>query len=326
MAKSAPIGENVLTAPRALAGAGSLNPSARLLRFVRRKPLGALGGALVLILFVAGVLAPVIAPYGYDTRDFGALLQGVSGAHLLGTDDGGRDILSRIVYGARVSMIVGVGAVLLSSVLATGVGVVVGYVGGKTDLAVQRLVDIWIAFPPVLLLIIFAAMFGTPTSARTIVPGPIGLKLDPAEIRMVQITLSIGFILAAGFSRVVRSAVIAMRSNLYVEAGRALGVGTPRMLWRYVLPNIMPTILVVATVQLGAVILIESTISFLGFGIPPPIPTWGQMLSGNATRFINRAPLLAVWPGLAISLAVFGFNVLGDALRDVLDPRLRGAR
>jgi peptide/nickel transport system permease protein len=220
-------------------------------------------------------------------------------------------------------MIVGVGTVLLSSLLATAVGVAAGYFGGKMDLVVQRLVDIWIAFPAILLLIVFAAMFGTPTKPTTVLPG---LSLQPAEMRMVQITLSIGVIFAAGFSRVVRSAVIAMRGNPYMEAARGVGAGTPRLMLRYVLPNILPTLLVIATVQLGTTILVESTISFLGFGIPPPIPTWGQMLSGNATRFINRAPLLAVWPGLAISLAVFGFNMLGDALRDVLDPRLRGGR
>jgi peptide/nickel transport system permease protein len=279
---------------------------------------------LVLALFVSGLFASLIAPYGYDVRDYTALLSGFSPAHLLGTDDVGRDMFSRIVYGARVSMIVGVCAVLLSTVLATSVGVIAGYYGGLLDLSVQRLVDIWIAFPPILLLIVFAAMFGTPTSDFSVPLGAFTLRLQPADQRMFQIILAIGLILAGGFSRVVRSAVLAMRSNLYMEAARSLGIGMPRMLVRYVLPNVLPTIIVIATVQLGAVILIESIISFLGFGIPPPIPTWGQMLSGNAERFINRAPLLAVWPGVAISLAVFGFNMLGDALRDVLDPRLRG--
>jgi peptide/nickel transport system permease protein len=178
----------------------------------------------------------------------------------------------------------------------------------------------------VLLLIVFAAMFGTPTQPKDIVPGPPQFTLDPAELRMCQIIFATGLIFAGGSSRVVRGAVLAVRFNQYMEAARALGVPTPRVLLRYVLPNVLPTIMVIATVQLGTAILVESTISFLGFGIPPPIPTWGQMLSGNATRFINRAPLLAVWPGLAISLAVFGFNMLGDALRDVLDPRLRGSR
>ncbi|MGH2583824.1 MAG: ABC transporter permease [Dehalococcoidia bacterium] len=299
---------------------------AAVLRFARRKPLGAVGGAIIVVMLLAGVFAPLIAPYGYDERDYAAVLQSPSSAHLLGTDDVGRDIFSRIVYGARVSMIVSVGAVLLSKILAAVIGIVAGYYGGKVDLVIQRLVDIWIAFPAILLLIVFAAVFGTPTQPTDILPGPLSLTLEPSEVRMAQIILSMGLILTAGSSRVIRGAVIAIRHNQYMESARALGAPTPRILLRYVLPNVAPTILVIATVQLGTAILIESTISFLGFGIPPPIPTWGQMLSGNATRFINRAPLLAVWPGLAISLAVFGFNMLGDALRDVLDPRLRGSR
>jgi peptide/nickel transport system permease protein len=300
--------------------------AATVLSFGRSKPLGAIGGLLVAAMLLAGVFAGLIAPYGYDDRDYGLLLDGPSTQHLLGTDDVGRDIFSRIVYGARVSMIVSLGAVLLSATLASTVGIVAGYFGGKFDIVAQRIVDMWISFPPVLLLIVFAAMFGTPTQATDVLPGPLTFALEPAELRMLQITLVTGLIFAGGSSRVVRGAVLAMRPNQYMEAARALGVPTPRILLRYVLPNVMPTILVLATVQLGTAILIESTISFLGFGIPPPIPTWGQMLSGNATRFINRAPLLAVWPGLAISLAVFGFNMLGDALRDVIDPRLRGSR
>jgi peptide/nickel transport system permease protein len=309
-------------AQRESSGIGTL--PAAVLRFVRQKPLGAVGGGLVLVMLVTGIFSPLIAPKGYDDRDYGALLQDPSASHVLGTDDVGRDIFSRIVYGARVSMIVSVGAVALS--IAGLIGIIAGYYGGKVDLLIQRLVDIWIAFPAILLLIVFGAMFGTPTRAKDIIPGPLSFSLDPAEVRMLQIILSMGLILTGGSSRVIRGAVIAVRHNQYMESARCLGASVPRILFRYVLPNVMPTILVIATVQLGTAILIESTISFLGFGIPPPIPTWGQMLSGNATRFINRAPLLAVWPGLAISLAVFGFNMLGDALRDVLDPRLRGSR
>jgi peptide/nickel transport system permease protein len=300
--------------------------AATTLTFARRKPLGAVGGVLVALMFLSGVFAAQIAPYGYDEREYASLLQSPSAAHLLGTDDVGRDIFSRIIYGARISMIVSIGAVLLSATVASTIGIVAGYFGGKTDTVTQRLVDMWISFPPVLLLIVFAAMFGTPTAPADILPGPPRLTLDPSEQRMVLIIVATGLIFSGGFSRVVRGAVIGVRHNAYMEAGRALGVPTRRILVRYVLPNVMPTILVLATVQLGTAILIEATISFLGFGIPPPIPTWGQMLSGNASRFINRAPLLAVWPGLAISLAVFGFNMLGDALRDVLDPRLRGGR
>lgn len=309
---------------RGRAGVGAV--PAGLLRFARRKPLGAVGGVLVATLLVTGVLAPVIAPYGYDQRDYRAVLAQPSAQHLLGTDDVGRDIFSRIVYGARVSMIVSVGAVALSVTLASAIGVLSGYYGGKVDLVVQRLVDTWICFPPVVLLLVFTAMFGIPLDPVDVLPGPLTWRLEPPEVRMVQVIVFMGLVLAGGSSRVVRGAVIGVRHHQYMEAAQALGVPVRRVLLRYVLPNVMPTILVLATVQLGSAILIEATISFLGFGIQPPIPTWGQMLSGNATRFINRAPLLAVWPGLAISLAVFGFNMLGDALRDVLDPRLRGGR
>jgi peptide/nickel transport system permease protein len=309
---------------RERAGLGAV--PAGLWRFARRKPLGAVGGVLVAVLLVTGVVAPVLAPYGYDERDYRAVLAAPSAGHLLGTDDVGRDILSRIIYGARVSMIVSVGAVVLSITLASAIGVVSGYFGGTVDLVVQRLVDTWICFPPVVLLLVFTAMFGIPLDPVDVLPGPLRWRLEPAEVRMVQVILFMGLVLAGGSSRVVRGAVLGVRHQQYLEAAQALGVPVRRVLWRYILPNVLPTILVLATVQLGSAILIEATISFLGFGIQPPIPTWGQMLSGNATRFINRAPLLAVWPGLAISLAVFGFNMLGDALRDVLDPRLRGGR
>lgn len=294
--------------------------------FSQRKPLAAFGGAIVLVMLFTGLFAPLIAPYGYDVRDYHALLESPSIHHLLGTDDVGRDIFSRIVYGARVSVIVGFGSVAISSLFAGLIGIPAGYFGGKYDLIVQRLVDIWIAFPGLLLLIVFSAVFGTPTSPATLFPKPFTLILEPADIRMYEIVFSLGLILTGGFSRVIRSAVLGIRQNQYMESARALGASSPRILLRYVFPNVAPTMLVVATSQLGAAILIEASLSFLQFGIPPPVPAWGSMLSDNATLFVNRAPLLAVWPGLAISLTVFGFNMFGDGLRDVLDPRLRGGR
>lgn len=295
-------------------------------RFAQRKPLAAAGGAIVVVMLVCAVFASQIAPYGYDVRDYHALLSSPSFQHLLGTDDVGRDIFSRIVYGARVSIIVGFGTVFLSTIIAGTVGVSAGYFGGKTDLVVQRLVDIWLSCPPLVLLITFAAIFGTPTTPKTILPPPFGLRLEPAEIRTAQIIFALGLILSGGSSRVFRSAVIAIRNNQYNEAARAIGASNLRIIFRYILPNVFPVMLVIATVQLGTAILIEASLSFLQFGIPPPVPAWGSMLSGNATQFVNRAPILAVWPGLAISLAVFGFNMLGDGLRDVLDPRLRGSQ
>jgi peptide/nickel transport system permease protein len=290
--------------------------------FTRKKPLAAFGGAIVVIMLVTGIFAHWIAPYGYDVRDYHALLQTPSLHHLLGTDDVGRDIFSRIVYGARVSVIIGFGSVIVAQVLATLLGVPAGYFGGKFDLIVQRIVDMWIAFPSLILLITLASIFGTPTSPTTILPGVV---LQPADVRMWEIVFALGLILTGGTSRVVRSAVLSIRHDQYMEAARALGASNVRILWRHVLPNVFPTILVLATGQLGAAILIEASLSFLQFGIPPPVPAWGSMLSDNATLFVNRAPLLAVWPGLAISLVVFGFNMFGDGLRDVLDPRMRGS-
>ncbi len=295
-----------------------------LLHFVQHKPLGAAGGAIIVVLLAVAVFANFIAPYGYDSRDYNALLAGPSHAHLLGTDESGRDLLSRIVYGARVSVIVSIGTVTVATLIALLVGVTSGYFGGVVDLVVQRVVDVWQSLPGLVLLLVFAAMFGTPKTPRTILTVPVRIELIPAEIRAVQIIFLLGVVLSGGTSRLYRSATIAMRHNQFIEAGRAVGAGHVRIILKYVLPNIMPVVLVVATVQLGAAILIEAALSFLQFGIPPPIPDWGSMLSGSAAQYINRAPMLAVWPGLAIALAVFGFNMLGDGLRDVLDPRLRG--
>ncbi|HTE87139.1 MAG TPA: ABC transporter permease, partial [Dehalococcoidia bacterium] len=215
----------------------------------------------------------------------------------------------------------------ISTLVAGAVGVSAGYFGGWVDLVAQRIVDVWLSFPPLLLLIVFAAVFGTPTTPKLFFDHtPLKMILDPAEIRTAQIILYLGLVLSGGSSRVFRSAVISIRNNQYIEAARAIGANHVRVIFHYILPNVMPVMLVIATVQLGLAILIEASLSFLSFGIPPPVPAWGSMLSGNATQFVNRAPILAVWPGLAISLAVFGFNMLGDGLRDVLDPRLRGSQ
>jgi peptide/nickel transport system permease protein len=290
--------------------------------FLHRKPLGSLGAALVLAIVVLAIFAPQVAPYGFDQRILRDHLQAPSAKHLLGADELGRDILSRIIYGARVSAFVGFGTVLVATVVSGSIGIISGYTGGLLDTIVQRLVDMWIAFPPLILLLGVLAVFGTPSSTAHL--GPIGL--DPAQQRVGQIILVLGLIFSAGASRVIRSATLAVRENAYLEAARALGAGHGHIMLRYVLPNVMPTIIVLATLQLGAAILAEATLSFLGFGIPDPIPSWGRMLAGIAQARIRSDPWLALWPGLAITLAVFGFNMLGDALRDVLDPRLRGSR
>jgi peptide/nickel transport system permease protein len=295
-------------------------------RFSSHKPLAAFGGLIVLIMFVCTIFASQIAPFGYDVRDYHALLANPSFAHLLGTDDVGRDIFSRIVYGARVSIIVGFGTIAISTVLAGFIGITAGYFGSWSDLLAQRVVEIFQSFPGLVLLIVLTAVFSTPTTPAIVGHRPFVIRLDPAEIRTLQIIIALGFVFTWGSSRVIRSAVISIRHNQYIDAARAIGASHWRVIFRYILPNVMPVMLVIATTQLAAAILIEASLSFLSFGIPPPVPAWGSMLSGNATQFVNRAPILAVWPGLAISLAVFGFNMLGDGLRDVLDPRLRGSQ
>jgi peptide/nickel transport system permease protein len=277
---------------------------AAILRFGRRKPLGAFGGVIVIAMFMMAAFAESIAPHGYDDSIRGARMKPPSVSHWLGTDNLSRDIWSRVVYGARVSLTVGFGTILLGTLLATAIGVASAYFGGPFDLAVQCVVDAWISFPFFVIAISVLAVLG---------PG------------MVNVILSIAVVVAASNSRVIRGATISAMQNTYVEAARALGASHARIILRHILPNVAPTIIILATIGLGAVILAESALSFLGFGVPPPYPSWGGMLSGSGRTYMYQAPWMAVWPGLAISLAVFGFNMLGDALRDVLDPRLRGS-
>jgi peptide/nickel transport system permease protein len=272
-------------------------------RFGRRKPLGAIGGVIVLAMLVMAVFAERIAPYDYDESVRGARMKSPSVAHWLGTDNLSRDIWSRVVYGARVSVTVGFATIALATLLATALGVSSGYFGGVYDLVVQRVVDAWMSFPYLVIILSVMAVLG---------PG------------LLNVILSLSVIVTATSSRVIRGATLAVSQYAYVEAARAMGCGHARILLRHVLPNVTATIIILATIGLGAVILAESALSFLGFGVPPPYPSWGAMLSGSGRTYMLRAPWMAVWPGVAISLAVFGFNMLGDALRDVLDPRLRG--
>ena len=272
--------------------------------FCRRKPLGAIGGILVLGMIVLALFAPWIAPHAYDDSIRGARMKPPSAQFWMGTDNLSRDIWSRVVYGARVSVTVGFGAVLLGNALATAIGITSGYFGGKYDMAVQRVVDAWQSFPFLVVILSLMAVLG---------PG------------MLNVILALGILGAAAASRVIRGATISVLQNAYIEAARGIGAGHIRIMLRHVLPNVAATIIILATIGLGGAILAESALSFLGFGVPPPYPSWGAMLSGSGRSYMYRAPWMAIWPGAAISLAVFGFNMLGDALRDVLDPRLRGA-
>ena len=291
--------------PRATAGplASVGRAVAQIGRIAWRKPLGAMGGVIVVAMLVMAVFAERIAPYSYDETVRGARMKAPSAAHWLGTDNLSRDMWSRIVYGARVSITVGFLTIGLSTLIATALGVSSGYLGGAYDLVVQRVVDAWLSFPYLVIVLSVMAVLG---------PG------------LLNVVLSLSLIIAATNSRVIRGATIAVSQHAYVEAARAMGCRHGRIIVRHILPNVTATIIILATIGLGAAILAESALSFLGFGVPPPYPSWGAMLSGSGRTYMFRAPWMAIWPGLAISLAVFGFNMLGDALRDVLDPRLRG--
>jgi peptide/nickel transport system permease protein len=279
---------------------------AGLLRFARRKPLGFLGLTIVLFFVFVAIFANLLAPYDANKTDRRHGLEEPSLRHKLGTDKTGRDVLSRLIYGARISITVGFGAVLISQIGATALGMVSGYLGGWTDKVVQRFVDAWQAMPGLIILITF-----------------LGIVRRLPDVNLVfAMILAIGVLGIAGASRVIRSAVLVIKSAPYIEAAKATGATGPRILLFYILPNVFPLILVGATVSLGGVILAEASLSFLGFG-PAGEPSWGQMLSTDGREYMRSYPGLAIFPGVCIALAVFGFNIFGDALRDVLDPRLR---
>jgi peptide/nickel transport system permease protein len=278
--------------------------STALWRFTRKKPLGAAGGAVMLLILVTAMFASLLQTHEPIATDAAATLARPSHEHWLGTDHLGRDIYSRIVHGARVSLVVGVGSTLFGSILGGVIGLLSGYAGGKTDLIAQRLLDILQGLPLLVLALVMAAALGP-------------------SIENVIIAISIPIVPRA--ARVIRSSVLAIRELQYVEAARALGVRGLRVAFRHILPNTIGPFIVLCTAQLGSAILVEATLSFLGLGVPEPYPSWGRMLSVSAAEYAQKAPHLVIFPGLAISLAVFGSNLLGDALRDTLDPRLRGA-
>jgi peptide/nickel transport system permease protein len=285
--------------------AGMQTISSSLWRLVKEKPLGAFGGVIVVGLLLCAAFAPWIAPYPYDETNVRQRLKPPSAQFYLGTDNLGRDLFSRIVYGARISVTVGFGAVALGVLLATILGVVSGYLGGTFDVLVQRVVDAVMAFPFLVLLLSLMAVLG---------PG------------LLNVILVLAVPLSANNSRIIRSATLAAKEHQFVEAAQAVGASHLRMILRYILPNVMAPIIIIATIGLGFAILAEAALSFLGLGVPPPYPSWGEMLSGSGRSYMYQAPWMAIWPGVAISLAVFGFNMLGDALRDLLDPRLRGSQ
>jgi peptide/nickel transport system permease protein len=273
-------------------------------RFCRKKPLGAAGGVLMLIMAVTALLADQLQTHDPIATDAAQTLAHPSSAHWLGSDHLGRDIYSRIVHGARVSLIVGMASTLLGSVVGGIIGLLSGYVGGKTDLIAQRALDILQGLPLLVLALVMTAALGP-------------------SLPNVIVAISIPIIPRA--SRIIRASVLSIREMQYIEAARGLGVSHLRIAFRHVLPNTIGPFIVLTTAQLGSAILVEAALSFLGLGVPEPYPSWGRMLSVSAAEYAQKAPWLVLFPGIAISLAVFGSNMLGDALRDTLDPRLRGA-
>jgi peptide/nickel transport system permease protein len=286
----------------ARAGAMSRGCWGRLAFLVRRYPLGTAGGAILAVFVFAAAFAPLLTHFDAVSTDARVSLAAPSALHPMGADFMGRDVYSRIVYGARISLAVGLGSTFLGGVLGVALGLLSGYLGGWVDLAAQRLVDMLQALPLLVLALVMAAALG-PSLHNTIVA--ISIPLIPYA------------------ARVVRANTLSLKEQPFVDAARAIGTSELRIVLRHILPNTLAPLIVLATAQLGSAILVEASLSFLGLGIPEPHPSWGRMLSESAAEYAHTAPWLVIFPGLAISFVVFGTNLLGDALRDILDPRQR---
>lgn len=274
-------------------------------RLFREKPLGAAGAVVFVLFLFCGAFADVLAPYGMNQIAPLNRLKPPSWAFPFGTDNLGRDMLSRCLYGAQLSVIIGFCAAGIATFISVVLGIVSGYLGGKFDLVLQRFVDAWMSFPDLIILIVVVSVVG---------PG------------MPQIIVTLGLLLGIAGSRIIRGAVVSVRENMYVHAAQSTGASTFRILWRHILPNVMAPVIVLFTTRVGTVILAESGLSFLGLGVPPPAPTWGGLLSGSGRTFMLQGPWLALAPGLCLTVVVYATNMFGDALRDLLDPRMRGSR
>jgi len=274
----------------------------RLFRFFRRELLGTLGLLLVVVIAGTGLAAELLAPYNPTANDFGAMMEAPSWQHLLGTDQFGRDLLSRIIFGARTAMIVGLSSALIGGTIGLVMGVGSAYFGGKTDLVLQRVFDVFMAFPLIILALAVVAIFGT-------------------GVQNVIIAITIPLIPRC--ARVVRSSALAIREVPYVDAARALGFGHTRIILCHMVPNVMAPFLIMVTAFVGQAVLAEASLSYLGLGVQEPVPAWGLMLQGGAEEYASTAPWIAIFPGVAIVLSVLGINLFGDALRDTLDPKLR---
>jgi ABC-type dipeptide/oligopeptide/nickel transport system permease subunit len=274
-----------------------------LVKFAKDKPLGAFGGAVAIILIILAILAPLVATHDPELTDYRAVLAEPSSEMLLGGDQIGRDVFSRLIYGTRISLLVGILSVLFGVTIGLAVGLVSGYFGGAVDLAAQRVMDAVMAFPALILALSIMAVMGA---------------------SIVNVIIALAAVFVPGAARTIRSQALSIKETDYVLAARAIGVTDLRIMVRHMAPNLAATYIVLATISLGWAIVVEASLSFLGVGVPPNVPTWGGMLTG-ATKYVETAWWVAVFPGLAIAVVVFAWNLLGDALRDVLDPKLRGS-
>lgn len=269
---------------------------------VAKEPVGLISAVIIIVIVLAAIFAPLITPADpiSTSRD---TFQGPSFDHPMGTDDLGRDLYTRVVYGSRISLWVGLLSVLFGTMTGSAVGIVSGFLGGWFDMVAQRVIDAILAFPGIVLAMALVSVLGTSTT---------------------NAMLAIAVVIIPFQSRVIRGAVLSIKQNVYVEAAQSLGATSTRVMARHVLPNVVAPILILISSSLGNAILIEAGLSFLGLSTQPPDPSWGLMLSGTGRRYMEQAPWLAIFPGVAISLTVLAFNLLGDVVRDVLDPRLRG--
>jgi len=273
------------------------------IRLVKEKPLGTVCGIIVVLLIFVGIFADALAPYPYEEVHLVDRMQGTSTQYLMGTDQLGRDLFSRIIYGTRISLLVGLAVTIISVMLSTLIGSASGFLGGKIDLLVQRFCDAWNCFPYLLVLLTVMSIAGR---------------------GLVQIILVMGIAGGLGGSRVTRGAVFAIKENVYFQAAESIGSSKWHTFAQHVIPNVMPIIIIEFSMSVGGVILALASLSFLGFGLPPGMPDWGGLLSMEGRKYMEMAPWLALWPGLALTLAVYCLNMFGDAMRDLLDPRLRG--
>ncbi|MGN6758628.1 MAG: ABC transporter permease [Thermomicrobiales bacterium] len=287
--------------PTTLGGRAARPNQAAIRRFLRSSPLGAAAAALLLIIIFAAIFAKQLAPYDPYTNDYGAMRRAPTAAHRLGTDNLGRDVLTRIIYGLRISLVVSIASVVLGVSIGMCWGVTSGYIGGRYDMFSQRLIEVLTSFPTLILALLLSVSLGP------------GLRTVIIALAITQVPLA---------TRITRSVVLSVKELAFVEAARCIGATPARIMWRQVAPQCLAPILVIATLNLGAAIFAEAALSFLGVGIPPPTPSLGNMLGGVLAQSFKPPWWLVVFPGVMIALAVLAANLLGDALRDFLDPKL----